>query len=217
MSLIKTFVPANRMRQRGITGAAGLLIMLNVFVFGMAVWKIWQANHPQPEPPVAETPAPIPNSVTATSAKGVFSITFPAGWDHVARVMNDDRFIIEGPQQPIARSDIQAVVNDVVGFEAGELAVFEAAVDDDFPSPDGDAVDFLAGEGKYLLSGRKYNYTYTGNSLNKMRKNGDKDYVYSFPLGGKRELRVTYSVFSDDPINNVKVIDNVVRSIHKLK
>lgn len=205
------------MRQQGITGAAGLLIILNIVVFGMAAWKIWQVNRPQPVTPTIETPASASRSVTATSAKGAFSITFPAGWDHVTRVMDNDRFIIEGPQQPKADSDVQAMVNDVVGFEAGELAVFEAAVDDDFLAPDGDAVDFLAGEGKYLLSGRKYSYTYTGNSLNKMRKNGDKDYVYSFPLGGKRELRVTYSVFSDDPIDNVKVVDTVVRSIHKLK
>lgn len=205
------------MSQRGITVAAGVLILLNLTVFGLAAWKIWQANHPQPQAPVAETPAPVAKSTTVISANGAFSITFPAGWDRVTRVMDGDRFIIEGPQQPTADSDVQAVVNDVTGFEAGSLAVFEAAVDNDFPAPDGDAVDFLAGESKHLLSGRKYSFTYSGNSLSQTRKNGDKDYIYSFALGGNRELRVTYRVYSDDPTDNVKVVDGIVRSIRKLR
>lgn len=206
------------MTQRGITAMAGILIVLNLSLIGLTGWKIWQYN--QPAKPAASSSAEetaVVNARTVSSANGGFSLTFPAGWDNVLRVTNGDRFMVVGPEQPWIRDDVPAAIKDVASFDDPKHIVFEAAIADNFVAPQGEANDLLIGKDKYLLSGRRYVLTYEGNDVNAQRANGDKDYVYSFALGGKRELRVTYRVYADDPTDNNKAVETIVRSIRKLK
>lgn len=208
------------MSQRGITAAAGLLIVLNVCLVATTAWMIWKANQPKP---IVESPAPqadadtSDNLRTVTSAKGAFSITFPTGWDKVLRVMDSDHFVVVGSEQPEIDADRAAKVQDVVTFDSSGPVVFEAIADEDLPAPEGEASDVLIGKGSSLLSGRKYIHKYIGNNLSGQRSNGDMDYIYSFPLGGDRELRVTYRIYADDTTNNSQTVENIVRSIRKLK
>jgi len=130
--------------------------------------------------------------------------------------MDSDRFVVKGTDQPVVDEAISAKVVDVISFAGTDATVFDAEVSEDFAAPSGEASDFLAGTGKGLLSGRKYVRTYQGDNLTGSRRNGDKDYIYSFALGGTRELRVTYRVFSSDPTDNVKTVDAIVRSIRRL-
>lgn len=203
--------------QRGISAPAGLLIIMNLAVFGSTGWLIWRANHPHTTTPALTQSATISNDKTVTSAKNSFTLTFPAGWDSVLRVMDSDRFVVEGPDQPEFLVDRAAKITDVISFAAAKDkdVVFDAAVGSGFAAPDGDASDFLAGSGKSLLSGRKYLHVYQGDDLTGQRSNGDKDYIYSFALGGSRELRVTYRVFAADPTDNSTVVDGIVRSIRR--
>jgi|GEM_PF-4196474 len=203
------------MTQRGMTATAGVLIILNLSLIALTGWKIWDYN--QPKPVVPQVQAPVELSQTITSSQGSFSITFPAGWDAVMRVMDSDRFVVDGSRQPLANKDVAADIKDVAYFDTDGPVVFEAAIDDDFAAPQGEANDLLIGKDKYLLSGRKYVHTYVGMDVGSQRSNGDKDYVYSFSVGGKRELRVTYRVYAADNVDNVKVVDTIVRSIRKLK
>jgi hypothetical protein len=129
--------------------------------------------------------------------------------------MDGDRFVVPGPRQPAVSSDRSAKVQDIATYSGAELLVFEAVVSEDLPSPDGQASDLLIGEGSSLLSGRKYVHKYSGNNLTGLRKNGDLDYVYSFSLGGKRELRVTYRVYADDPTDNSQTVEAIVHSIRR--
>jgi hypothetical protein len=205
------------MRRRDVTTTGGVLIILNMSLIVLTGLRIWQVNHPTPAQSTSQVPSAQEQSTTVTSAKGGFSLTFPAGWDSVLRVMDGDRFVVIGPEQPTVQTDTPAAVKDIAYYENTGREVLEVVIADGLPAPQGDASDVLIGKDKYLLSGRKYVYTYEGNDLDKQRSNGDKDYVYSFALGGSRELRVTYRVFSISPTDNSKVVDTIVRSIHKLK
>jgi len=200
--------------QRGIAAVAWVLILLNLAVFGLVGWKIWRVN--QPTAMDAPTTMAASNEVTIDSPRDSFRITFPAGWNNVLRVMDSDRFVVQGTSQPVVSEATPAKVVDVISFADKGEVVFDAAVGNNFEAPNGEASDFLFGSGKSLLSGRRYIHTYQGDDLTGTRRTGDKDYIYSFALGGSRELRVTYRVFAADPTDNVKTVDQIVRSIRRL-
>jgi hypothetical protein len=215
MRLVRATTPASGRQTLGMATAAVVLVVLNLTLIGLTAWKIWQAQQPQPAKPVPIAVAE-PMVMTSASAKGAFSISFPEGWNTVLRVMDSDRFVVPGTTQPVASDSIAAKVTDVTTYVTATDAVFDAVVDDDFPQPQGVASDILIGTGKSLLSGKKFVNTYQGGDPRQQRANGDVDIMYSFPLGGTRELRVTYRNFSADRTDNRRVVDDIVRSIKRL-
>jgi hypothetical protein len=195
-----------------MTAVAAVLVILNMALVGLTIWRVWTVQHPgmNRSAPAVET---IDNPVTSTSVKGGFRMTFPAGWNAVLRPQDRDAFVVAGTAQPGGDDRQRANVKDITHYDCQTACVFEAAIADDFPVPQGDASDFLAGTGGHLLSGRRYINTYDGNDVNASRTNGDKDYIYTFPLGGKQELRVTYRVFADDPVDRHAVVETIAKSL----
>lgn len=161
--------------------------------------------------------------VATASGKGGFSIVLPDGWNNVIRDKNSDLFVVAGTNQPEFGTGRRAMVVDSEGYGSDSALVFSAQIYDNFAPAMGEATDFLFGKGDDLLSGKKYVYEFDKDELEGIgyqRIKGDRNYTYVFPLGGsngKRELRVTYSVYASDPRNNIDKIDEVVRSIRVLK
>jgi hypothetical protein len=203
------------MRQRGMTAVAAVLVLLNLALVGLTMWRIWAVQHTDQPTPSATSVITDGQSQTSTAARNGFSMTFPAGWNGVLRPQDRDAFFVPGKSQPGGNDQVRANVKDITTYDCQSGCVFEAAIGDNFAAPQGDANDFIIGSGNQLLSGRKYVYIYGGNDVNATRTNGDKDYTYTFSLGGKRELRVVYRVFADDPADQHDSIESIIKTIRR--
>lgn len=209
----------------GAVGVAMLLVVVAVVAFG--AWYVLQANDTpagtSQDTPAAETDKAAVRPVETKSGKGGFSIIFPDGWNNIRRDKESDRFVISGTDQPEFKAGQRAMVTDVAGYGSDSAIVFSAMIHNNFAAPQGEATDFVFGKGDDLVSGKKYVYEFEQDELEGIgyqRIKGDRNYTYVFPLGGsdgKRELRVTYSVYASDPRNNIEKIDEVVRTIRVLK
>lgn len=190
-------------------------------IAGLAAWWL-VAGQQQPDGAAGgnEAKNTAANQRTFTSGQGLFSVTFPAGWTGILRVLDSDRFVITGSDQPSDAEGLPVGITDASSFDGKGPAVLNIEAGQGFPPPQGIATDLLVGSGQQLLSGRKYVYVYEldgSDALGIDRKRNERDYTYVFPLGGERELRVAYSVYAADRHDQSVIVDEVVRSIRKLK
>jgi hypothetical protein len=204
-------------RRRNANRLTVVIVAAALAAAGFIAWSMLQQRD-RTEVPVAEKR----QTEAQVSGKGGFSIMLPEGWN-VIREKNADRFMVTGMVQPEFKPGQRAMVTDTDVIGSDGALVFIAEIANDLPPPRGEATDFMVGRGDELLSGKRFVHTFEQDeavSSGVLRSKGDLDYVFTFPLGGrdgKRELRVRYSVYADDPRNNIERVDAAVRSIRLLR
>jgi hypothetical protein len=213
--------PRNRNRQQVSIPA---IVVGTFVVLAVALWVIWHfVLHPAVTPKasaIVNMQPGKPGPLQMTSAQGGFSVVIPSGWGQVSKIANSDRLVIAGKSQPVEDAGHAVQVGELSSYDETIPAVLDIRIASSLPDPEGQVSDLQIGSGKQLLSGKKFVYTYDldqTDPLGHARKQGDKDYVYSFSLGSGRELRVTYSIYAADNRDQSTTIDQLVRSIRKLK
>lgn len=162
--------------------------------------------------------------VEETSGKGAFALTFPADWGTVYKDTASDFFIISGHKQPEGRTKIASV--DGYGSDGG--GVFSVYLQEDkdglgntyFGHKNTKVTEYLLENAKENpIKGKKYSYAYPSDEkagIGYWRFQGDRDYEYVFDIPGPQHLRVTYSVYGEDPRNNLETVEQVINSIRLL-
>jgi hypothetical protein len=214
--------PRNRNRQQVSDMAVVLATFIVLILAGWAVWHFVLHHKPAAASgPVAVNTQPgQAGPMQVTSADGGFSVVIPSGWGKVLKIADGDRLVIAGTDQPTENATQPVRLEQAASYDDNTPAVLDIQIASGLPTPEGQASDLQVGSGRQLLSGKKFSHNYDSDgpdALGHARKQGEKDYIYSFSLGNDRELRVTYSVYASDARDQSATVDQLVRSIRKLK
>jgi len=156
---------------------------------------------------------PNPNQVI--SGFGLYSIEFPDGWGEILRTTDSDLMLIRGTEQPVKKEGATPIVKDISGDGLVEPYVFAVQFYGNLVEPEGATIsDFSIGKGAEKIIGKKFTNTY--NEATDGRAEGDIDYQYRLPVrngDSEGELIVFYHVYGSDPIDQVNLVDDIVRSI----
>lgn len=163
----------------------------------------------------ADTSQYVNWDTTVTAGGGAFTITFPDGWGPLVKGPEGIRLVGETKQPEVAPHK-KVDITEVDGFGSDGPSIFSVITGDNFAAPQGDVSEFTAGKGEDALIGKKYTYTYAKDDIvgiGTLRLQGDRDYEYVFTLDGGKELHVYYSVYGNDPRNQINIVDEIVRTI----
>jgi hypothetical protein len=154
------------------------------------------------------------------SSKGRFTVSIPNGWE-IQSATEYDGFLIRGEKQPTMDTSKKLKVTKIDSFCCHGPDVFSMKVDEKQQTPRGEVTDFTVNNGDKtnMLTGKKYVYEYDqdlkGDYVTRVK--GDRDYVYTFDVGGGKELVINYSVYASDPKNQISTIDKLVQSLRLQK
>jgi hypothetical protein len=153
---------------------------------------------------------------TVTAGGGAFMITFPDGWGPLLKGPDGIRLASDGTKQPEIAAGKKIAITEVDGFGSDSPSVFSIIAGDDFAVPRGDVSEFTVGKGEDAMIGKKYKYTYPEDDIvgiGTLRLQGDRDYEYVFTLKDGKELHIYYSVYGNDPRNQINIVYEIVRTI----
>lgn len=152
-----------------------------------------------------------------TSGKSSFSICIADGWGPIQRVAGSDELWLVGLKQQETQVGKPVKVLEAAHGPLEGGALFAVFIEASSKAPQGHPTKFGFGKDENALQGMRYVYEYPRDTpagyMDSDRIKGDRDYVYVFDLGNRKQLRVWYSIYAVDPRNNIQTIDAMVRTI----